>query len=100
MSADFEQTRCPEYRRAARERRFVRVALSARRPCGPAFAGRERRRQRAADPPQLAAERQLAVVLAAIECLHRYLSRGGEDAEGDREVESDLLPWADRLVRG
>ena len=48
----------------------------------------ERSRQRPTDGPQLAAQGQLAAERASLERLGRHLAAGGEQADGDREVEA------------
>ena len=48
----------------------------------------QRRGQRSADAAELAAERQLSAERAALERLGRHLPAGGEQPDGDREVEA------------
>jgi hypothetical protein len=79
------------HRDAFDERRFIRTRRrqdqrSGRLP-GHASQG-QRHRQRAVHGPQLAGQRELARELESFELGRVELAGGGEDAEGDRQVEA------------
>jgi len=88
---DIEQVIGAAHREAADEGRLVGARLrqdeGARRRCRCPLQ-RERHRQRAVHRSQLAAERDLAGELEGVEPGRVDLAGGGEDAEGDRQVEA------------